>query len=90
VTVCVFVGRNEFPLHAYIYRHACGWLVCFVPAVPSRGTGTLFDLKSIIVHLNLACVLTNCGDHLSALNIVKYAFCVHLKAAEQNKKKTNI
>lgn len=41
------------------------------------------------MHLNnLACVWTNCGDGLSELNIVKYAFCVHLKTAELKKKKT--
>lgn len=96
VTVCVFLVRDELTLsthtHSHTYRHACGWLVCFVPAVLLRGAGTLFDLKSIIVHLNnLACVWTNCvGMICRNWILLNMHFCVHLKTAELKKKDCNV
>ena len=93
VTVCMFVVGHELALskrtHTHTYRHACGWLVCFVLAVLLRGAGTLlFDLKSIIVHLNnLACVWTNCvGMICRNWILLNMHFCVHLKTAELKKK----
>lgn len=99
VTVCVCVcGKRWTRLiqcthttHAHTYRHACGWLVCFVPAMLLRGAGTLFDLESIIVHLsNLACVWTNCVGLICRKWILLIMhFCVHLKTAELKKQTKN-
>lgn len=97
VYVCVFWEMNSPYQHTRIlihtvhtYRHACGWLVYFVPAVLSSGAGTLFDPKSIIVHLNnLACVWINCvGMIYRNWILLNMHFCVHLKTAELKKKKT--
>lgn len=96
VCVCVLRFRNvNSPYrhtHSHTYRHACGWLVCFVPVVLSRGAGTLFDLKSIIVHLNnLACMWTNCvGMICWSWILLNMHFCVHLKTAELKKKKKTV
>lgn len=45
---------------AHTDMHVGGWCVSSQLCCP-KGTGSLFDLKSIIVHLNnLACMWTNC------------------------------
>jgi len=77
--------------HTHTDMHVGGW--CVLSQLPlflvKGGTGTLFDLKSIIVHLNnLACVWTNCvGMICQNWIMLNMHFCVHLKTAELKKKK---
>lgn len=96
MTVCVSVGCGErlthhINTHALTHMQTCMWVVgVFCPSSPcfvKRGTGTLFDLKSIIMHLNnLACVWTNCvGMICQNWIMLNMHFCVHLKTAELKK-----
>lgn len=62
--VCLWCAKHELTLSTDTLSQVltCMWVVgVFCPGpVLSRGAGTLFDLKSIIMHLNnLACMWTN-------------------------------
>lgn len=94
VYVCVCVGGVERLTHfintrSLTHMHVGGWCVLsWLPLSRQGGTGTLFNLKSIIMHLNnLACVWTNCvGMICQNLIMLNMHFCVHLKTAELKKK----
>lgn len=101
VYVCARVERGRTRLrsihaHSHTHTHAStytdvhvvGW--CVLSRLCSAGT--LFDLKSIIVHLNnLACVWTNCvGTICRKWILLNMHFCVRLKTAELKKKKKTV
>ena len=94
VYVCVCVGGVERLTHlintrSLTHMHVGGWCVLsWLPLFRQGGTGTLFNLKSIIMHLNnLACVWTNCvGMICQNLIMLNMHFCVHLKTAELKKR----
>lgn len=72
---------HHFQTHAH--RQDCGWLVC----LSSLQDPPLSQLNHCALEqLGLHVDLTNCvGIIVKELNIVKYAFCVHLEKTELKK-----
>lgn len=91
--LCVFCGESWTRLtnvHTCSHVQTCNRLVgVSCPRRAVRGPGTLFNLNSIIMHLNnLACVWTNCVGMICCKGkLLIMHFCVHLKTAELKKKR---